>query len=77
MYHLIKIETLLEDIKLKYPQALYSKAFAGIMVNTLTMSIQIDDVNIDLFLPTSQEESDANTIIDIDGIKYHHWKDIF
>ena len=62
----------------KYPNVIFSKPYSGVMGNrSLTLSLKIDDVKIDLFLPTSQEESDKNKIIIIDGNKYHHWKNIF
>jgi hypothetical protein len=68
----------IKNVVKKYPQAVFSEPYSGVMGNrSLTLSLKIDDVKIDFFLPTSQEESDKNKIIIIDGIKYHHWKNIF
>lgn len=71
-------DTFIKDVVKKYPQAVFSEPYSGVMGNrSLTLSLKIDDVKIDFFLPTSQEESDKNKIIIIDGVKYHHWKNIF
>jgi hypothetical protein len=68
----------IKNVVKKYPQALFTEPYSGVMGNrSLTLSLKIDDVKIDFFLPTSQEESDKNKIIVIDNVKYHHWKDIF
>ena len=75
--YLIKDEFIKNVVK-KYPQAIFSKPYSGVMGNrSLTLSLKIDDVKIDFFLPTSVEESDYNKIIVIDNVKYHHWKNIF
>ena len=68
----------IKNVVKKYPQAVFSEPYSGVMGNrSLTLSLKINDVKIDFFLPTSQEESDKNKIIVIDGVKYHHWKNIF
>ena len=68
----------IKNVVKKYPQAIFSEPYSGVLGNrSLTLSLKIDDVKIDFFLPTSQEESDKNKIIVIDGVKHHHWKNIF
>jgi hypothetical protein len=68
----------LKDLIEKYPQAKFGKPFTGVMGNrSVTISVVIDDIKIDFFLPTTQQESDNNKIIEIDGTQYHYWKNIF
>jgi hypothetical protein len=69
---------LFEKIAEKYPNIEYSEPYAGVMGNrSLTLSAKIGDVKIDFFLPTNLEESNKNKVVTIDGVKYHHWKNIF
>lgn len=69
---------LIEEVQKKYPQAIFGKPFSGVMGNrSVTLSLQIGEVKIDFFLPTSQEESDNVKVVNINDVKYMHWKDIF
>jgi hypothetical protein len=62
----------------KYPDAVFSKPFAGIMgKRSVTVLAKINGIKVDFFLPTSQAESDNNRVVIIDGVKYHFWKNIF
>jgi hypothetical protein len=73
-----KKDSFITQVKKKYPQAIFSEPYAGVMGNrSVTLSFKIDDLKIDLFLPTSQEESNKEKIVIIDGVKFHYWKNIF
>lgn len=73
-----KRNNLIKDLIKLYPEIIFSEPYAGVMGNrSMTMSAKIGDVKLDFFLSNTPEEDSYNKIIIIDGVKYHHWKNIF
>lgn len=68
----------LDNLFKRFPNAVVSKPYSGVMgKRSMTLSMSIDNVQVDFFLPMSHDESNYNRVIIIDNIKYHHWKNIF